>query len=931
MRTRLTAAFLALAVTPVLAQQQTQQQQPATGLDSLEETRVLTELAGRNLQTLLDHAMSGMDIPPAQKQALLTRIALQRLSPENIVNLSNGQRIELVRQANEGIADILPQLNDPVLIMQQAAPLIGPGIQRDVDLLRYWGRNEQLQSRLKPTIDTILALYARAHELTEKKIPDLERAIDQDSPGALDRYGDAVTMLQTAEYTSAIAQYYKTLALDAADPQRAAIAKEAIDYLQQFDVDGNPQRAFVQNMIGNLRRAEGKPAEALEKYNAVIAATDSPINESFDAHFSRVLAQLDARDVSAARKAFEEMNTWSSQAFASNPDAAKGLIEILRYRLLAGEAKLAENDADRKAADTKANDVLLALVNDRPDLREVIFEQLVSRLDENPDFTQIDPLLLQALVDQGRGQAIKKEGADEQVLRKAIGAAQELTSRKGVEARLQAEAAFLLPFYQQKLGDKLAAAQSYVDYIANHRDNMQRAQVALTNAQVLIGELRQQNDADPQVRELFDRLLSIAVFEPFNNTDLAFMYAYRQQQLGNAAEALRGFALVPAGDPNYAAAQYFTLVALKDRLEAMKEDDPELGGLLTQIDQLSSKVLGSTRQAMNAASGNARAPLQSRLARVTLLLADLARRVEQQPEKAIKLLENFEQTVSGLPGAEDLIGQAISIRFQSLASAGRSVEAKDELLKLLKSSEGSQGIEYVVRFLRQLNREFDEALQNDDEQTARDLAASRAQLTPELVKWSQENSDPAIRQLEYRYRVFDADSQRIAANLASEGPDRDRLLTAALQRYKDLESQANFDSYRASLPPAEAEKANYDPQVVLGVGRIAFATGDYKESLARFQRLLQDRVMGDPVRVESQDGQTVETDNDLYWEVVYKFIRSNVELGSGVDQMTSYLKREYIKWGDRVGGELWAKEFTELKAKLAPDFDWRAVRGDTGP
>src|SRR5690606_22045740 len=97
----------------------------------------------------------------------------------------------------------------------------------------------------------------------------------------------------------------------------------------------------------------------------------------------------------------------------------------------------------------------------------------------------------------------------------------------------------------------------------------------------------------------------------------------------------------------------------------------------------------------------------------------------------------------------------------------------------------------------------------------------------------------------------------------------------------------------------------------------------------RFQRLLADRAMGDAVRVESQDGQAVETDNDQYWEVVYKFIASNLALERATDQMAAYLKREYIKWGEGVGGTLWADKFEALRQQLAPDFDWRRVRQNT--
>lgn len=96
----------------------------------------------------------------------------------------------------------------------------------------------------------------------------------------------------------------------------------------------------------------------------------------------------------------------------------------------------------------------MQLAGDFPNLRDAIFRQLASRLPANPDLTKLDPVLLLALVDQGR-QAIVGAGplhpADSARLREAIDAAREILSRlsnKSFPRPDAVEASFLLGVFR---------------------------------------------------------------------------------------------------------------------------------------------------------------------------------------------------------------------------------------------------------------------------------------------------------------------------------------------------------------------------------------------------------------------------------------------------------------------------------------------------
>ena len=91
----------------------------------------------------------------------------------------------------------------------------------------------------------------------------------------------------------------------------------------------------------------------------------------------------------------------------SDPDTQKGYCcrrGNVRYRIYLGEAAKTAGES-KVAAETNATNVLLKLSQDRPELRGIIYQQLVERLPKDAPVKDMDPLLLRGLMAKGFNEA----------------------------------------------------------------------------------------------------------------------------------------------------------------------------------------------------------------------------------------------------------------------------------------------------------------------------------------------------------------------------------------------------------------------------------------------------------------------------------------------------------------------------------------------
>lgn len=914
------------------------QTRPA-GLDALGEDRLYAELANRQLDSLLEFAFEMDKVPQNQREAIRTLSALHELAdPQS--RLTVGQRQELVAKIVYKIDQTLPQVKDPRTLWQQATMLIQNGAARQVNTLEYWGENPRVQASLRPIVEAILKILDRCQELAGTQAEAIANTIRSPDDPAAKEYMAMDGLATMARYTRNMAAYDLVLSIDsvAGNAQRRQIAQKAIDGLAEFDNADSTVQAQVRNRIAKLKMAMGDDAGAIEQFAGVINGQVAPpptFAQQYEArYFSSVCLVLSGK-LDDARRALSELRAWQEQNIPAGDVSARqgaaAAAAMLEYRLYSAQAQLAKNDADRAAANGRAMEVLINLVKDRPELRGVVYEQLVGRLPDHPDMKQLDVLLLQALIQRGNVERMKEESeaVDAKTLERAIDAARELVRRRGagVDGELVEQSALLVGFFLDRLDRDEQSAGAFLDFIHDFPHSPQNDRVALDNARVLVGQLVRSRPDDAAVLKLYERFLSVAVGQ-FEETQFAYEYGRLLQKNGHYKQAVKIYQQVPAEDPRLMRARFFQMVALNQMLDDQrgKPADAERGRIVKEIQRLADEINRLT------AKDPTRPENRSLRVKTALLAAKVANREQNDPTRALALLKEFEDSVGGMPDELDLLGEALFIRVDSYMDLGQNTKATDALVELLKTREGGQGAQIIFGLLQKLDQDLDAARRQDDRRRMRVLARSRATLSGYLVQWAAANPDERIRRYTYRYRVFDADTKLLAAQLEEDPAGRNKGLHEALAKYQALQTPAAVEEYQKTLAGTEADPNYPDPAVTLGSARVYFDLDDYKAAQPLFGRLLTDKKLGTEQKMV--DGELV--DNETFWEATYKLFRCNVELAKAdagyaqaLEETRRALRFLYIKNGSATGGRKWGSDFESLRRQLIPDFTVEALTATT--
>jgi len=914
----LLSAFICVHLRPTNASF-AQATQPA-GLAALSDEKLMNELAAHGLSALLDRAFEVNKIPPAEQDARRTMLALRQLT-DGTSKLPRDQQQALVAKVVQGIDAALPNLKDPEAMMQQARALIDAAAARQLDTLELWGDNRAARQALKPVARTIVALYDRAATAAGQLVESIGNQPNPDDK----RLEKMYNLQQLATFNARMSDYLLAAAQEPGDAQRATIADRGIAYLKELDVPEQPIRVAVRLRIGKLQLTRGDFAGA--KASLAPIATDeafkpspTPI-ERYQANYFLVVMELTARNAKAAQAQLDELEHWQSRNLpidVGTRASAEAASTMLQYRVHELSAQLAGNADDRRKANEAAVETLSQLLKDRPDLAGPINELLTARLTDDAPLTSLDPLLLQALVRRGEEQRLRpaNEKIDEKLLRRGIAAAREIVSREPwgkVDPALLDNCRFVIPFLLQRAGDDQQSAGAFLDYAAV-AGTTERGVIALDNAQAAVAALRKDRAEEENVRNLYDRFLPMAI-EQFDRREFAFEYARRLQLLNQLDEAVRYFRLVPANDSRALSATFLQMLCEKQRLDALASTDGRRGVMLTEIQRLAD-VINQT-----AAKSNEPSAL-SILIRTKLLAAELARTEQKNPQRAIAMLADIEPALASLAGSDALLPEVLLVRVQSFMALGKSDEATAALVQLLAKRDGGQGAAIVYSLLQKLNEELESARAAGDADRVRTIARNRADLSGFLVKWARQSTDANISKFAYRYMVFDAASKQLAADSETDPAAQRSAREAALELYRSLQSAENVALYRGTLD-ARAGKtagatAEYDPAVSVGIAILCFDLKQYAEARDRLARLLSDRKLGAAV-VNTDDGTGIgprEMDNDQYWEAVLRFVQANAKLGEKPEENKNYLREQYIRWGDRVGGRKWRADFETLRRQL---------------
>lgn len=886
------------------------QDDAARGLDTLSDERLMNELASRNLRVLLEREFEINKTPQVQKDAVLGRMALLRLQNDKTISLPDVRK--LVSQYVTSLPQVLPTMNDPTALLDDANILIDNGITSDENLIEYFGPGAGPMNRLHPVADAVRKMLQQAQE----KADAITIKAANNWPAMEKAYDKADQQKTIAEYTRNIITYPLALSIDRADASRDKLIGDALDYLGQFDADDNPDRAAVKYYLGQLNVARGTPDSlklALDQLNFVAKngkAADQ--HQQFDARFLIASAQTDLRSLPAAKDAVTALAAWGSQA-GIPPEQMEVATSALNYRIA-----LASNQSQQ------ADDILDQLQQKHADLRGLILELMSTRVKPDAPVGGLNNLLLQAILAKAETETVKP--ADQQFdapsITRGVDAAQELLKRGAkdpADKTLLDNCTYVLPFFLQKLDRKAEAAKAFLDYVDAHKSAAKddRVETAFNNAISMVGALYHTNPGDSDTTKLYDRVLADAVAKPFERKEFAYEYARRLQANNKFDDAIVMFRQVPADDRNYAESQYYLMVAVRQELDHVKDGDPKRPAMLTELNGLIDTVNKSMSDKLAAEADPRRKTVeQMRLAQTRLLGADVALHDQKDAERATSLLADFEQTSKGLANQNDLLGEVLLIRVQAYVQLGKVSEAIDQLVRLAQQNPNGAG-QIVFNLLQKLDEQVTAAEAANKTETIADLERNRAMLTPFLVKWASTHPNPDIKKLTYTYSVFDADTQRRAAELTADATKKKQLLDASLKRFQQLATPDFVQQYVATLPAEKKAKAKYDPQVIIGLGRVYFAEQDWTDSRLQYALLFRDKVLGTgSITTVNAAGGYDTKDNPSFWEAMYRLIRCNLNLNENVDGMKQLVKEQMLVYGDDLGGQRWKKEFDQIKSEL---------------
>lgn len=930
-------AILALAAAPALAQTTA----PALGLNALSDDRLYAELAARGQDALLDRAMELNNVPAGRREQIRALGQLRRLASD-AAKMRPAERQAQAARLAAAVAPVVATIDDPAALASYADALLAGGVLPDVNTLEYWGPSVTTQAQLRPVVEATIKLLDRAADRATDAGAKLAEKADPNDASTVAELERLEGIANAARQNRALCDYYLALCLEPVDSKRAEAADRAIAFLQSYDDESNPARLNLKLALGKLHATKGDfdaaradldfVANAAPPEGASIADAAAHKTLVFQGKYFRAVAEVQAKQAAAARKLYDALIAWEKTAGLADP-SIETANELLEFRIVS----LASDAASRE----RANALLTRLLDQRPELQSLILAQLRSTIPAEATAKSLDAIQLRALLSAAQEQVARRERdaafkPDPQVLTRGLDAATELVARAGqpnVEPRLVVTARFLTGALLELLDRRAEAAAAFMDFAEARKDELgdrPLAEAALSNAQRLFAQLGGLESDDARVAALYDRILPVALAPPFNQKELNFDWAVRLQQRGDNAAAIPFFRAVERSDRRYAASRYFLLVALTQQLDATKPEDRPAA--LAEIQSLADEVRAGTDAAIAAAPDEpTRAALRLRAARTEILAADLARRAGNDPARAVALLEGIDERLKGLPDAAGLLGEAMFIRVQADMQQGQTDRAVANLVSLLDKSGGGQGAQIVFNMLSQLERDFADAQAKNDRPRMAKLQAGRAALTPYLVRWAESSRQPDVQAAAYRYRVYDAETQRLAAEFLEDAKQRDAKRAEARQRFEQLDSEQGRKQYEASRPANAGRSVGYDPQVALGLARLAFDAGDTKAARDAYARLLADRALGTAIAVVNEGGSERQVDNDPFWEATLRYVQTALDLGDPPEPLRGLLAEQQVRWGDRAGGTAWKGLFQTLAKRLNVDVATTGPTTDAVP
>jgi hypothetical protein len=629
----------------------------------------------------------------------------------------------------------------------------------------------------------------------------------------------------------------------------------------------------------------------------------------------------------------EDLKKWQAENLPKNAAAQKGAdaaMSMLEYRIHAVKAD-ATHDAKQKEDETTiANGIMLELVTKRPDLKQDIMEQVVSRLPDNPKIdAHLNALELEAVVTRGvdAAQRAKPEKDDAKNIQLAADAGREIVKRKGqtgITPDQVDNAAYEIGVFEEFIGNtpqltadeqrqnRIDAATAYLDYVEKFGASKERIEDSLGQGlKVLIG-LRSAEGNDPTINALYDRGLSAALNH--GRTNYMYPYAQRRRELNDFAAAEKAFAMVKMPDKPMmmVRARYYQMVCDRELLK--KADGANRPALSAKVQQLFDELSGMIDAELPKAAAKEKAILLGLRANAIIGAAEVAQ-AEKQPQRVLDVLKDFEAHIQPLPAADQqaLHGAALFFRSNALMALGRNAESIRAVQDLVGTKKPEESLAIVASLLDKLNENFksERARDNPDPATLQVLSAQRAQLAELLV--AQVNKDPNTPAKNRRQALsFYASSLVEAAKQEHDAAKRSEYLSKAIRQYEAL---------LKGLDPNDSDAASLERLIAFAEIEVG-GNDNLQKAHDTLNDLFASGKFGSPmIRVGDESKM-----NDIFWEGFLRFLQVKSRLAADtnnpamLEDARRILKNFIIQFGGNTGGPNYAREFKALRIDLLGDW-----------
>ena len=948
-----------------------------TGLNALSDDALLTELASRKMQGLLDHAFAVNNVPPDQRGAMLAIPAINRIGDlDNPPKL--GERADLFGQVAAGADRVVSGTNDSKTLVEYSMKLIKGGIEPEANLIDYWGEAPAVQRRLAPLVDAVVKMLSKAAEISDAQCKALEKQLTTTRNERVEQqWTEADAQRTSALFTLARLRYNEAMTRPPGNVGAAARKKaveQGLEYISTFDNAESGIQAPVRNRMAKLNMARGDWGPANDLFETVVSGSvdaktkieppPAPADQ-YEARYFSVVCEMHQNELARADKGLKELVTWQKQAVTdpASQEALDAAADVLRYRLLLKQRDTAKDAKAKKSYQDQALGVLAQLNEKQPALRGIIAEQLVGVMGDQVDVKTAEPLLLEALVNNAVQDS--ETVADDPTkaspelvnrMKRAIEAAQALMKRKDpkITPLIVSRMAIFIPLLHERLGHKLDATNAYLEYVEKKRGTDDRMKTAFDRAAYLLYDLTKDGGErkDPAISAAWDRFLPLAV-DKFNHKELAYEYANRLRAKQQFAKALKYYGEVPKTDKRHDEAVYRKMLVLTDLLyEAGPDKKYKLAGaerakIVKAALDTAKAVKEQSMAVINAPTASAEDKLyhRKRVAVVSLTVAELAASGEKPDwQGVLNSLDGYEKLSAGLDNGTALNNKVMELRVAAYIQLKQFNQAATTLIALLEKQPGERAQGMVLGVLRRLNEDYDRAIAAGDMETARELAKNRSQLSKRLVEWAQNSKDEKVTKDLYLYRRFDAETQRqYGATL--QGDERTAQLKRAMDAYTTLRAPEDVAAYKAFVldrkknnPQDKTDPEAPDPAVTLGMALTSYDLNEWTTAATELKKLRFSGKLGVRTRTETDEktGEQRVVPNDQYWEAMYKYYNAvnqwakadpqNADGQAELGAVKKLLLRDYVAGPDEVGGVKWREPFEKLRKELLPDLNLDELR-----